>query len=499
MAGENARSKRGNGAWSAEAGPSVPAMAGQSPGVAQPESARPLDYAAFQASLKLELEAPGLSARAARLPRPSGPVAAWLGLASCAGLLQPGLAVIALAWLGLAVFTLLVAWRAALLWVATMPGFARSLPAEIPEGVGLPVYSILVPLFREAAAIPGLARALGALDWPPGRLEIILLLETGDEATKAAVEAADWPAGTRQLIAPPGLPQTKPRALNYGLQYAQGALVCIYDAEDRPHPSQLRQAYGAFLRRGPSVACVQAPLAAYNHRGSWLALHWGLEYAVQFGLLLPALARLRLPLLLGGTSNHFRMSVLRRLHGWDAWNVTEDADLGVRLARRGFKSAVIGAPTFEEAPETLRIWVAQRSRWLKGFLQTWAVMCRNPRQTARETGLFAFIALQIMVLGPVLAALAHAPICIGLAAWWIWGGASPSGMALALALAGYGANVYGVLAAPGPAGLRRWLGAVTLPAYWPLQSVAALRAVYGLLRTPHFWAKTPHGLTAEAR
>ena len=242
---------------------------------------------------------------------------------------------------------------------------------------------------------------------------------------------------------------------------------------------------------------MQAPLAAYNHRESWLATHWAMEYAVQFGLLLPALARMRLPILLGGTSNHFRMAVLRRMNGWDAWNVTEDADLGVRLARRGYRSAVITPPTLEEAPETLGIWVAQRSRWLKGFWQSWVVMMRAPDRALAETGWAGFLALQVMLAGTFLAALVHGPLmiglCVGLLAGWI----EPGGVGLLLLVLGYLTNAVAMLVTPGPRHMRRWQAVATLPLYWPLQTLAAVRALYGWLRAPHFWAKTPHGLTAH--
>ncbi|MEM1151862.1 MAG: glycosyltransferase [Pseudomonadota bacterium] len=422
---------------------------------------------------------------------------AVLGLIFSAALLQPGAFLIIVGMIGFGLFSVLVAFRAALLIVATTPGFPRPSPPMPGENIELPIYTVLVPLYREVGAIPGLADALSRLSWPAGRLDLILLAEVGDTETHAAVEASAWPEGTRCLLVPKGLPQTKPRALNYGLQYARGTMVCIYDAEDRPHPNQLKAAYSAFRQGDDTLACVQAPLAAYNHRQSWIALHWALEYAVQFGLLLPALARLKLPILLGGTSNHFRMSVLRSLGGWDAWNVTEDADLGVRLARHRYRSATISLPTFEEAPETLGIWTAQRSRWLKGFLQTWAVMTRWSPETIRQTGWCSYAALQAMLLGTFVAAIAHGPLAICALAWVVFGEGSFSGPGLYLLLAGYGVNVLGLIAAPGPRGMRRFIGALSLPLYWPLHSLAAVRALYGWLKTPHFWAKTPHGLTAH--
>lgn len=475
------------------AGPATaPAEAG-----ARPPAPVLFDYCGLQASLRLDLASPDLSSCSARFPPIAPRWAGVFGLLAGLAAVQPGLGLVVLMTLGFGVFAVLVASRIALFLVATTPGFPGPARAEPPEGISLPVYTVLVPLYREARAVAGLARALSRLEWPASRLDLILLLEEGDTETAAAVDRAEWPAGTRTLVVPPGTPQTKPRALNYGLQYARGTMACIYDAEDRPHPRQLMAAYAAFSGGGADLACVQAPLAAYNHGQSWLALHWALEYAVQFGLLLPALSRMGLPILLGGTSNHFRMSALRGVGGWDAWNVTEDADLGVRLARRGWRSGVIGLPTFEEAPETLGIWTAQRSRWLKGFLQTWCVMMRHPGRCARETGLVGFAMLQVMLLGTCLAALVHGPLCLLLLVWVIGFGASLPWPGLALLLAGYGINALALLVAPGPRGMARWWGALTLPLYWPLHTLAALRAVYGWLHTPHFWAKTPHGLTAH--
>jgi len=186
-------------------------------------------------------------------------------------------------------------------------------------------------------------------------------------------------------VVPPGLPRTKPRALNYGLARARGEFVVVNDAECRPHPDQLKAAVRAFRAAGKRLACVQAPLVGDGARG-WIAGQRALEYAVQFGRLLPAQARLGLPIAPGGTSNHFRRRALTSAGGWDAWNVTEDADLGLRLARTGWRVGMIATPTQEAPPEALLVWINQRSCWLKGFLQTWLVVMRRPRAAMREMG-----------------------------------------------------------------------------------------------------------------
>ncbi|MEO0815750.1 MAG: glycosyltransferase [Pseudomonadota bacterium] len=191
------------------------------------------------------------------------------------------------------------------------------------------------------------------------------------------------------------------------------------------------------------------------------------------------------------------MAVLRALGGWDAWNVTEDADLGVRLARHGFRSGVIPLATFEEAPETLGIWTSQRSRWLKGFLQTWAVMMRQSSATVSQIGIGGYLALQAMLLGTCLAAFVHGPLALLMIAGFIFFDGALTGPGLWLLLVGYGINAIALLIAPGPRRMNRLWGALTLPLYWPLHSLAAVRALYGWIKTPHFWAKTPHGLTAH--
>jgi len=207
----------------------------------------------------------------------------------------------------------------------------------------------------------------------------------------------------RRRSGPPS--RTKPKALNYALPLARGEFVVIYDAEDRPEPDQLRRA----LHRGgpPNLAAVQARLNLYNASDSWLTSQFTIEYCALFDGLLPALDRLSLPIPLGGTSNHFRASALRWLMAWDAFNVTEDADLGIRLARSGYRCQVVASTTHEEAPARLMCWLRQRTRWLKGYVQTWLVHMRSPAALWRELGPRGFLAFQIMVGGTVLSALAH--------------------------------------------------------------------------------------------
>ena len=250
-------------------------------------------------------------------------------------------------------------WKAA-------AAFCRPRPLKlepIPDR-RLPTYSVLVPLYREAAVVPDLIRHLKRLDYPASKLQVLLILEADDEESLTAVRRHADAAQFELVVVPPSQPRTKPKALTYALNFARGDYVVVFDAEDRPEPDQLRKAAAAFRER-PDLGCVQARLTPDN-RDSWLARMFTLEYAANFDVLLPALASWRVPLPLGGTSNHFPRDVLEAVGAWDPFNVTEDADLGVRLARFGYQTATLHSRTFEEAPVTFRQWLPQRRRWVKG-------------------------------------------------------------------------------------------------------------------------------------
>ncbi|MEM9225076.1 MAG: glycosyltransferase [Pseudomonadota bacterium] len=390
-----------------------------------------------------------------------------------------------------ATFLCLICWRFFLI----MRAIGVSGPICAPETCAehsLPVYSVLVPLHDEAAVIDQLAKALGALDWPADKLDIILLVEPDDVSTHYAIAQAVFPPGTRILQVPDHPPRTKPKALNHGLMLAYGDLVCIFDAEDRPDPQQLRKAHAAFEAAGPNMACVQAALVADNGDQSWLAAHWGLDYAVQFGLLVPAMADARLPIALGGTSNHFRRAHLEAVGGWDAFNVTEDADLGLRFAAHGLDVGTIDSFTLEDAPIDWLVWHRQRGRWIKGFMQTWLVLMRRPATLYRLLGPLRFLAMQLSLGGAILAPLIHAPMMLFVAMIIASGTAALSPAGTALLVFGLVVSVLGDSLAPGPWSRQRVLAILTRPLYWPLHSLAAAQALYELVLRPHFWAKTPH-------
>lgn len=302
------------------------------------------------------------------------------------------------------------------------------------------------------------------------------------------------------MIIPACAPRTKPKALNVGLARARGEFAVVYDAEDRPHPQQLRAALAAFEDGGADLACVQAPLSIDNADASWISRQFAAEYAIQFREVLPFLALIGAPLPLGGTSNHFRTEILRRSGAWDPYNVTEDADLGYRLARDGYRSSVIGPPTLEEAPITFHAWHNQRTRWIKGHLQTWLVLMRDPLRTAREMGLLAFATMQLVFATGLIAAFAHGPLAFIVLTALL----SPYDLLtpadFALAVAGYCVAIFASLTASALSGsLSHARAALTMPLYWPLASIAAYRALFELIVRPHHWSKTAHGVSQRER
>lgn len=368
----------------------------------------------------------------------------------------------------------------------------------------LPVYTIMVGLYREAPVVPQLLAALDRLNWPRSRLDIKLVCEADDPETIAAIAALKPGSHIEVVEVPPMQPRTKPKALNYALAGARGEYLAIYDAEDRPHPDQLLEAHGRFSQAGPDLACLQAPLVISNADRSWISAIFALEYSGLFRRLLPALAQLGLPLPLGGTSNHFRTAALQSVGGWDPYNVTEDADLGLRLYRLGYRASVISRQTLEDAPTTLSVWLGQRTRWLKGWMQTWLVIMREPGSALHQMGPAGFMAFQLLIGGMLLSALLHPLLFVFVATAAISMMSSPKEdvpFADQALLAIDIGNIFGSYAAFMALGAtamiaheRRMVGWrwFAIPLYWMLVSVAGWKALIELRFRPFFWKKTPH-------
>jgi cellulose synthase/poly-beta-1,6-N-acetylglucosamine synthase-like glycosyltransferase len=373
-------------------------------------------------------------------------------------------------------------------------------PPAVPDR-DLPTYTIIAPMYREAGMAAQLLAALKAIDYPAAKLDIKLVLEAEDFETAAALREADLAPNMEIILAPPGAPRTKPRALNVGLPLARGKLLAIYDAEDRPEPDQLRVAAAAFARAGPRVACLQARLAIDNGHEGWLAYFFAAGYSALFDVINPGLGALGLPMPLGGTSNHFRTDLLRRVVGWDAWNVTEDADIGLRFARFGYLIETIDSATYEDAPVKFRDWLGQRTRWMKGWMQTLTVFLRAPRRHMRRMGwlpaLSAFCVMTSLIAGPLFGPFYGLRLAYDL----FWGDllAPPSFTRLVFASLSLGVALFGALVfiLPNVIGMRRrrlrassYL--LLAPAYLLLMSLAAWRALWEWTRQPFMWTKTAH-------
>jgi cellulose synthase/poly-beta-1,6-N-acetylglucosamine synthase-like glycosyltransferase len=383
-------------------------------------------------------------------------------------------------------------------------------PERRPRDIELPNYTVLVALYREAKVLPELVESLKSLNYPAAKLDIKLVLEEDDAETIAAARALALPPHFDIVVVPDGKPRTKPRALNYALRFASGDLLVIYDAEDRPSPDQLMKAAAHFRRAPREVVCLQARLTFDNASENWLAKQFTIEYAALFGGILPMLDRARLPLPLGGTSNHFRVAALRAVGGWDAHNVTEDADLGLRLYRCGLRAEMLDSVTYEEACCRLWPWLKQRTRWLKGWIQTYGVHMRQPARLMRELGLRGFLSVQGHFAGVIVAALVH-PLSYILIAHDALSGVifDPAEsllgrnlwlLAVFNLLAGYVASVaLGLFALRGKRLRQLAPQLLLIPFYWLLVSAACYRAVYQLLSAPHYWEKTEHGVSARRR
>jgi cellulose synthase/poly-beta-1,6-N-acetylglucosamine synthase-like glycosyltransferase len=375
-------------------------------------------------------------------------------------------------------------------------------PPPLPA-TALPRYTVLVPLYGEANIVPDLIQRLSALDYPRQKLEILLLVEVDDIATREALRAFPLPPFMLFLTVPSGSPRTKPRALNAGLMAATGDLVVVFDAEDAPEPDQLRRAAALFASAPPSTACVQARLAIANARDCLITRRFAIDYAALFDCGKSGMARLDWPVPLGGSSNHFRTETLRKVGGWDAWNVTEDADLGIRLARMGYFVADLPSTTWEEAPNRLKSWMNQRTRWMKGWMQTMLVHARQPQRLVADLGLFRTVIVSSIGFSVVLGALLMPLFVIGIG--WRLSDQLPLGAGTPLVIAADTVIIeclaLGLLAEVLPAfqALRRrkalslapWI--LLAPITYALTSIAAWRALVELIRRPHHWHKTPHG------
>ncbi|MEQ4485098.1 glycosyltransferase family 2 protein [Cohnella silvisoli] len=381
----------------------------------------------------------------------------------------------------------------------------------------LPLYTILVPMYKESGVIPHLIRNLEKLDYPKAKLDVRLLIEKDDIEAQELLKNMKLPPYYTVLVVPDSLPKTKPKACNYGLIRARGKYVVIYDAEDRPDPDQLKKVHLTFESCSENTACVQAKLNYFNSEQNLLTRWFTQEYSMWFELLLPGIMKLDIPIPLGGTSNHFKTDVLKSLNAWDPYNVTEDADLGIRLYKEGYKTAIVDSRTWEEANSRFGNWIRQRSRWIKGYMQTWLVHMRNPLRLYRELGLRGFMGFHVMVLATPMLPLLNPLFWSMIILWYGWKADwikqfFPGSVYYLASVEFYFANflfvfsnaagVYWViheLEKRGDHFFSYGLVRSTLltPLYWVMMSIASIKGAWQLITKPFYWEKTLHGLTED--
>jgi cellulose synthase/poly-beta-1,6-N-acetylglucosamine synthase-like glycosyltransferase len=438
----------------------------------------------------------------------------WLGalvvIAVVAVVVFPVTALIVVLAICSAVYAAVSFYKVYLTYTALGHEYELDITAEEVAAVDdhtLPIYTILVPVYKEAEVIPQLAAGIGGIDYPKHLLDVRLLTEEDDLETIEAIRMLNLPPHFKLVIVPESQPRTKPKACNYGLLQAEGKYTVIYDAEDEPDPDQLKRAVIAFEKADSAVTCIQAKLNYFNREQNLLTRWFSIEYSLWFDLILPGLDAQNVPIPLGGTSNHFVTARLIELGAWDPFNVTEDADLGIRLHKAGYKTAIIDSTTLEEANSEVKNWINQRSRWIKGYFQTWLVHMRHPLRLLRELGPKSFVSFNLIIGGTVIFLMN--PVFWLLSTLFFFTHAGlieqlfPGVVFYASSILMFLGNFIFVYLNVAGAVQRRHFSltkaALVSPLYWGLMSFAAWKGFIQLFTNPFYWEKTQHGLSGAQK
>ena len=368
----------------------------------------------------------------------------------------------------------------------------------------LPVYTILLPVYKEDKIIHKLIWNLRNLNYPKGKLDVKLLIEEDDDKTLNAVRGLDFPANFEVIVVPYHMPKTKPKACNYGLFFSRGEYLTIYDAEDVPDSDQLKKVVILFRKLPDEFIVVQGALNYYNKNENLLTKMFTLEYSLWFDYLLAGLESLDVPIPLGGTSNHFKLDKLMEMGAWDPFNVTEDADLGLRVFAKQYKIGLVNSTTFEEANNEPFNWIRQRSRWIKGYMQTYLVHMRNPLKLLRSVGWHGFLGFNFFVGGTWLTFLLYPVLVLFLIAYLIFQftwvrSLFPDWVLYVGTFNFFAGNILMIYVNMMAVFKRRYyeliLYSICNPFYWLMHSTAAYKALWQLIYKPFYWEKTNHGLT----
>ena len=358
----------------------------------------------------------------------------------------------------------------------------------------LPIYSVLIPLYHEGNKVQNIVENISKLNYPKHKLDVKIIVEEDDRLTRRALALVDLPEYFDVVIVPYALPRTKPKAMNYALPLVRGEYVVIYDAEDAPEPNQLLKALAKFKELPEKYICLQSRLTFYNANENILTKLFSLEYNIWFRHLLHGLDKCKIPLPLGGTSNHFKVEYLRKLYGWDPYNVTEDADLGIRIGINGYMSGMLDSVTYEECLTSLHAWFFQRVRWIKGFMKTYIIYVKNRPNNNIKNDLaihcFVFLATYNFIIMPWIIGfgLYHYDI------FWI------KNIFLISLITSTIFNYFSVFwviyedyLQNGYIGKYDIIAALLWPFYFILHSIASYISVFELFTEPFKWNKTTHG------
>lgn len=370
----------------------------------------------------------------------------------------------------------------------------------------LPKYTILCPLYKEANVINQFVNAISNLDYPKEKMQVIIILEDNDKETINAVKNTKLPLNFEVVIMPDSLPKTKPKALNFGIKFAIGDLVVIYDAEDIPDPLQLKKAVIAFQKSNEKTICIQAKLNFYNSEQNILTRLFTAEYALLYGLTLPGLQSINAPIPLGGTSNHFKINFLKQLNNWDSFNVTEDCDLGIRLFKKGYLTAIVDSETMEEANSQIKNWINQRVRWQKGYMLSYLVHLRRPSEFFKNNYKIHFLTFQLILGGKLFMILINPIMWMILLINFVFlnvfniklDNVYLSEIAIIskfTLIFGYSMIMIFYISALIKIKKKKLIPfMIFVPIYWIMMSFSAYLALYEAYRRPHAWSKTVHGL-----
>ena len=368
----------------------------------------------------------------------------------------------------------------------------------------LPVYTILLPVYKEDKLIRKLIWNLRSLDYPKAKLDVKLLIEEDDDKTLNAVRNLDFPANFEVIVVPFHMPKTKPKACNYGLYFSRGEFLAIYDAEDVPDSDQLKKVVCQFRKLPEEFVVLQGALNYFNKNENLLTRMFTLEYSYWFDYMLSGLETLDVPIPLGGTSNHFKLATLIELGAWDPFNVTEDADLGLRVFDNGMKVGVVNSTTLEEANNEFFNWIRQRSRWIKGYMQTYLVHMRNPARLIRQVGWRGFFGFNFFIGGTSFTFLLYPILLLFFVIYLIFRFAFIRSIfpdcILYISIFNFVAgNVLMIYVNMLAVFKRRYyeliLFSILNPIYWLMHSRAAYMGLWQLITKPFYWEKTNHGLS----